>query len=265
MSASLRTPSPDGLAAGGPNLARRPFANERPVQRISLLLLAAAAVLLLADLWLYVGYTTTRRATASQLDVLEAQIETEGRALAEAERALAEAEIEQQNELVDFMNQRIAERTFGWSVLFDRLAGLQPQDVRLDTLAPSFVGAEGRRAVPAADSDPSRRVALSMQGRARSGEAILELVDALFADPAFTDPNLSRETRQGGEVAFDLTVVYLPRAAEQLAQEARLAEQAGRVEATPPDAAAAGAGDAGAEAPAEAAEAGGPAGTGGAP
>lgn len=231
---------PAGLAPGGPNLARRPFVNERPVKRISLLLVVAGSVLLLADLWLYFGYVSTRRSTASQLVEIEAQIESERAGLEAAERSLAAAEISAQNELVEFMNARIAERTFGWSVLFDRLAGLLPQDVRLDSLSPQFVAAEamrrgGRRAA-VAEVDPGRRVQLGLQGRARDGEAILTLVDALFADPAFADPDLSREIRQDGEVGFNLSVAYLPQAAEELARAAQTAEEAdaGEVRATPP-------------------------------
>jgi len=216
-----------GLAAGGPNLARRPFVNHRPVRRIALLLLAVALVLLLADLWLYVGYARSRRATASELDAIEAKIASEQQALAAAESTLDSAAVDEQNGLVEFLNQRIAERTFGWSVLFDRLAGLLPADVRLVSLAPSFFEPEPAaavrpraRAAAAAAGDtgqPPREVRLALQGRARRSEAILDLVDALFADPAFADPDLSREAEQGGEVAFSLTVTYLPQVAEQQA------------------------------------------------
>jgi Tfp pilus assembly protein PilN len=241
---ALRHPAarPAGLAPGGPNLARRPFLNQRPVKRISLLLVVAGAVLLLADLWLYLGYVSDRRSTASQLIEIEAQIESERAALEAAGRRLAAAEISAQNELVEFMNGRIAERTFGWSVLFDRLADLLPQDVRLESLSPQFVAAEamrGGRGEPraaVAEADPGQRVQIGLEGRARDGEAILALVDALFADPAFADPDLSRETRREGEVAFSLSVTYLPRAAEELARAARTAEEAdaGEVRATPP-------------------------------
>jgi Tfp pilus assembly protein PilN len=233
---------PVGLAPGGPNLARRPFVNQRPVKRISLLLVVAGAVLLLADLWLYFGYVSTRRSTASQLVEIEAQIESERAALEAAQGNLAAAEVGAQNELVEFMNARIAERTFGWSVLFDRLAGLLPQDVRLDSLSPQFVAAEAMRRGPGvrraavAEADPGRQVRLGLEGRARDGEAILTLVDALFADPAFADPDLRREARQDGEVGFSLSVTYLPRAAEELARAAQTAEEAdaGEVRATPP-------------------------------
>lgn len=207
----------DALAPAGPNLARRPFVNRRPVARAAVLLLVAGAVLLLVDLWLYVGYARARQANASQLREIESRIETERRDLAAAEAVLQEADVDLQNDVVEFINQRLAERSFGWSVLFDRLADLLPQDVRLLNLGPRFIAAEERRGD---DEAGSRRVELSIQGLARDGEAILQLVDALFADPAFESPNLSQENRQQGEVRFSLSVVYLPDEAEALARPA---------------------------------------------
>lgn len=206
-----------GIAPAGPNLARRPFVNRRPVSRITLLLVVAGVLLLLADLWLYVGYARARQANATQLNALEASIESRRDALQAAERDLLQADLEQQNEVVAFMNRRIAERTFGWSVLFDRLADLLPPEVRLINLSPTFVE-EDRRAREGSEDSP-RRVTLALQGHARDGEAILELVDALFADPAFETPDLAQESRQGAEVQFSLSVTYLPEVAAALATE----------------------------------------------
>lgn len=218
------------LAAGGPNLARRPFTNQRPVKRISWLLVILGLVLLLVDLWLYTGYVTTRRANATELTEIEASIVAERQAMDTAARRLDGAEVAQQNELVGFINQRIAERTFGWSVLFDRLAYLLPQDVRLTSLAPTFGTSEEprRRARTAAQRDalpPGRTVELRISALARQDEALLEFLDALFADPAFRNPNLAREAKQAsGEVEFQLSVTYLPQEAEALAAQVRAAE-----------------------------------------
>jgi len=224
-----RTPRAEALAANGPNLARRPFTNQRPVKRISLLLLVLGLALLLVDVWLYTSYARTRQATATELTEIEAAIVEERRAMNAAAARLQAAEVERQNELVRFMNQRIAERTFGWSVLFDRLALLLPEDVRVTNLAPSFEDVEERRRpgveVAAARAPASRQVKLGITALARDDEAILELLDALFADPAFERPNLSQETTsRTGEVQFQLTVTYLPAAAEELAGAAAAAE-----------------------------------------
>lgn len=224
----MSAPRTEALASAGPNLARRPFTNQRPVKRISLLLLVLGLALLLVDVWLYTSYARTRQATASELTEIEAAIVEERRAMNAAADRLQAAEVERQNELVRFMNRRIAERTFGWSVLFDRLALLLPEDVRLVNLAPSFEEAEARR-LPTArggEAPASRQVKLGISALARDDEAILELIDALFADPAFERPNLSREaTDNSGEVRFELSVTYLPAAAAELANAAQAAEE----------------------------------------
>lgn len=215
---SRNAPSPSGARpAVAPNLARRPFVNRRPVARLALLLGIAGVLLFVLNLYLYVDYVRTRSANAAELREIEASIAEESVALEEAEDELARTDLERQNELVRFLNRRIDERTFGWSVLFDRLADLLPNDVRIQTLAPSFSewsATAGRAGAGGADESVSEAVRLSIQGRARRAEAILELVDALFADPAFTDPNLLQESTDRGETSFGLTVVYLPAAAE---------------------------------------------------
>jgi Tfp pilus assembly protein PilN len=202
-----------------PNLARRPFVNRRPVQRTALILAIAGGLLLLVNLWLYVGYARTRSSNATQLNEIEARITQENENLVAADRTLASADLRLQNELVWFLNQRIDERSFGWSVLFDRLAGLLPADVRLNSLSPQFSRDEARREARGGnfESDGEHMVLLGIQGTARDGDAVLELVDALFADPAFRDPNLSQENQTSrGEISFSLSTLYLPHTAEAL-------------------------------------------------
>ncbi|HEX2164074.1 MAG TPA: hypothetical protein VHM02_09015, partial [Thermoanaerobaculia bacterium] len=202
------------------NLARRPFVNERPVRRAALLLLAGGLALAALNGWLYVSYFVQRGANAGELDRLEAQIEGEARRVTALSRELQTADLSQQNELVAFLNQRIAARSFGWSVLFDRLEEILPRDVRLISLAPTEIGAEEpRRAVraTAAGAREERRFDLSISAVARRPEAVLELLDALFADPAFRVPDLHQESFRSGEVAFTFNVIYLPAVAEALA------------------------------------------------
>jgi hypothetical protein len=90
-------------------------------------------------------------------------------------------------------------------------------------------------------------VLLQVQAVARRQEAILELLDAMFASDAFERPNLARESREGAETRFTLSVVYLPGAAVE----------AGGVEAGETDGSGDGAAAESAVTAAEAAEAGG--------
>lgn len=222
MSAGRRRLALPRVRRRGPaeiNLARRPFVNERPVRRAALLLLLAGLGLAALNGWLYTRYAIQRGANEGELDRLQAEIQSEERQVTALARQLAAADLTQQNELVVFLNQRIAERTFGWSVLFDRLEDLLPQDVRLVSLSPKEMEPPRPTAAAAGAATAAAgetRFNLAINGVARQPEAVLELIDALFADAAFRDPDLHQETFQGGEVRFTLDVIYLPGVAEAL-------------------------------------------------
>jgi Tfp pilus assembly protein PilN len=195
------------------NLARRPFVNDRPLRRVTALLWIVGGGLLAADAFLFWGYVRGRSDQRGELGRLDEAIAGERRQLADLDRRLAAVDLEAQNLRAAFVNRQIAERSFAWSVLFDRLADLLPIDVRLVSLVPHHVGDKERaRARPGAERP--ERVELAIEGVARRDEALLELLDALFADPAFTDPNLAREARDNAELRFALSVVYLPAVAE---------------------------------------------------
>jgi hypothetical protein len=71
-------------------------------------------------------------------------------------------------------------------------------------------------------------VKVDLQGTSRSPEAILELVDALFAHPSFFDPDLTRESfAEGQEGSFVLSVLYLP-TVESDAERFEVDEEAGQ-------------------------------------
>jgi Tfp pilus assembly protein PilN len=203
----------------GINLASRPFVNDRPVARVTAALWVLGALLALAAGWSFWGYFAGREDQREELASIEAAMEREREAIVGLSRELAAIPLDNQNQRVRFLNQRIAERAFSWSLLFDRLAEILPADVRLLSLAPRVeFGEDGRRRGRAAAADepaPGERVLLQVQAAARRQEAILELLDALFASDSFERPNLAQESREGGETRFTLSVVYLPDAAAE--------------------------------------------------
>ena len=92
-----------------------------------------------------------------------------------------------------------------------------PKDVRLTRLVP-MTGSKVRKEV---QRDRGARngklgegeVGLSISGVARSDEAPLQLVNNLFAHPAFGDPHLVQEQRAddgSNLVKFELTATYRP-------------------------------------------------------
>lgn len=194
----------------GPNLARRPFLNLRPVRRVTTLLWVLGVLLTAVSVLFYARHVTGSGAQREQLEELRTRVEAEEARLAELQAELAGLDLEWQNRRATFLNHKIAQRSFSWSDLFDRLGEVLPPEVRLLSLTPRF-GAGGRRLASrdAAGLD-DREAQLEIRGVARSGEALLALVDGLFEHPSFRDPDLSSELRrpEQGVTEFALTVVY---------------------------------------------------------
>jgi Tfp pilus assembly protein PilN len=196
------------------NLARRPFLNSRPVVRAALALWLLGLLLLLGNVslfWEYLSGSEDKRAEIAEGDAAIAREQDQVRQL---DRRLASFDLAQQNEQIDFLNQKIAERTFSWSLLFDRVTELMPNDVRLQRLAPmsgSRQDAERRRAARR-DLSESGRVGLMILAESRDDEARDQFVLNLQGHPSFEDVILNRESadEEGDLVQFEVTVFYIP-------------------------------------------------------
>jgi hypothetical protein len=201
------------------NLARRPFLNSRPVVRMALLLWLLGLALLLVNLWQFLGYRGRSADKRKQIAQSEADIERLRANLARLQKTLDGFNLEAQNQKVDFLNKQIAERTFSWSQLLDRITERLPNDVRLNRLAPltgekaerhlQRTGAAGGVRRPAGASGDL--VPLLITGESRNDEALLSFVDSLFRPP-FTEANLAREEREedGKTLKFEISVQYRP-------------------------------------------------------
>jgi Tfp pilus assembly protein PilN len=196
------------------NLARRPFLNSRPVVRVALLLWLLGLALLLVNLWQFLGYRGRSADKREQIARSEAEIERQRAALARLQKTLDGFDLEAQNQKVDFLNKQIAERTFSWSQLLDRVAERLPNDVRLNRLAPltgDKTEKEFQRTRQTRRGAQGDEVPLLITGETRKGEALLSFIDSLYKAP-FSYPDLTREeTEEGGQlVKFELTVQYRP-------------------------------------------------------
>ncbi|HYL04443.1 MAG TPA: hypothetical protein VE075_00280 [Thermoanaerobaculia bacterium] len=195
------------------NLSRRPFVNGRPVERLATILWVLGVVLLVAGVTLFMGYLTNSQTTRAKLAGLEREIEREKRDGAELKASLGKLGLDQQNREVIFLNRKIDERTFSWSLLFDRMAEVLPDQVRLLRLKPANVIERdiGLGPRPSARELKPLPVTLALNCEARDDEAVLRFVDNLFAHPAFSEPNLEGEDRlDSGVLRFNLTVQYQP-------------------------------------------------------
>lgn len=197
------------------NLSRRPFLNTRPVTRVALLLWTLGGLLLLGNVTLFWNYLSGSTEKREELARMEEQVEREQEAVGRLEARLAGLDLEQQNEQVEFLNRKIAERTFSWSLLFDRLTAVMPDNVRLIQLQPAAIsGKEGRRSRTSAERAAplaSDRVPLVIAAEAKSDEEMYRFVDNLFGN-YFENPDLLGETQsdEGDRITFNVHVTYLP-------------------------------------------------------
>jgi Fimbrial assembly protein (PilN) len=194
------------------DLSARPFVNRRPVVRLSLLLWLVGVLLLAGNIWLYWDFIAGRGNLHSRLRDVNEKIAIEERRISSLSGELASFDLAAQNGQVTYLNRRIGQRRFSWSGLFDELSDLLPRDVRLTSLAPSAEG-DGRgrnRRTQQTDWTGTGRVELAIDAQARNDQAILDFVDALFADPRFERPNLTQQRESApGAIDFNLRVYYL--------------------------------------------------------
>lgn len=207
-------PGPSAIPrrTGSLNLASRPFVNTRPVTRVSILLWLLGLLLLLGNVSLFWNYRTGSAEMRAELESLEQERQQQDQAVTQLKQRLESIDLERQNRQVRYLNRKIAERTFSWSLLFDRLAEVLPDDVRLTRLAPRPLRKTTGR--PDDELEPlDDRVLLTIHGVSRSDEAIDDFVDRLFAHESFDDPDptrVARENEGDDTVEFDLRVTYAP-------------------------------------------------------
>jgi len=219
------------VSFAGPNLAREPFANLRPLRRAAGVLWLAALALAGWNVAAYLSSGAGVADRAAELERLRRQSAEDQSRAETLEADLRRADLARANARTEFLNRRIDERAFSWNLLLDRLGEALPRGVRVQRLAPQVVKDDRPAPVEAAAAAPGaaparvvRPIALQIAGEAEDDESLLEFVDRLFAHPTFDRPDLEREARtKAGTLTFSLRVVYLPGAGpagEELAAEA---------------------------------------------
>jgi Tfp pilus assembly protein PilN len=194
-----------------PNLAADPFENLRPVRRVSGLLLVVALALTAWNVGTWVRAGSGAAARTAELERLTRETEQSNARIATLQQDLASADLDAANRKAEFLNERIAARAFSWNLLLDRLVEKLPPGVRLRQLAPASQKPRSDTAGARRREDGPETVTLTIAGEAEDDDALLALVDHLFADPGFVNPNLARESvTSAGLVQFNLTVDYRP-------------------------------------------------------
>ncbi len=200
------------------NLAGKPFLNPRPVLRVTLLLWLVGLGVAAFNVRLYFSHYSGSSSDRERETELQSTLEAERGAVQALEDELRGYDVGWQNQQSTYLNAKIAERSFSWSKLFDRLGEAMPAQVRLNSLIPTFNDGKGSKA-----EIFEGEAQLGIRGQARSSEVLLEFVDSLFAHPSFRAPNLSSEKlMETGLLDFGLTVIYA--ASEPVDPEAAVAD-----------------------------------------
>ena len=178
------------------NLAGRPYRDYRPLYAVVVVTSILIAVMLLNNIETGYRYVRETRTTRDKIGQIENQIDAENRKTDEANQRLRGVNIKQLSEQTQFVNSQLAERAFSWSELLDRLERVLPDDVRIESISPTF----GKTGI----------VRLSLQAASKSSDGMTRTIDRLNHDPRFANPFPSAELRADTGWNFGLTVDYRP-------------------------------------------------------
>lgn len=178
------------------NLASRPYRDYRPVYAVVVAVSLITAFLMLNNIDTYYRYIHETRNTRSKITDIQRQTGAERQRADMTERRLKTLNLKLLDDQTRFINAKLRERSFSWSVLLDELESILPRDVRILTIAPA-VG-------------PSGAVTLSIQFESKSAEGMTTILDNLHRDPQFGNPFPSSETNMSGTYAFGINVMFFP-------------------------------------------------------
>ena len=103
------------------NLASRPYRDYRPVYAAVVALSLLTAFLLLNNVETYYRYARETQSTRAKIASLEAQAQKERELQQIAERRVANLNLARLDAQTTFVNAKLQERAFSWSVLLDQL------------------------------------------------------------------------------------------------------------------------------------------------
>jgi hypothetical protein len=179
------------------NLASRPYRDYRPVYAVVVVTALIVAYMMLDNVTTYYKYIRDTKSTRAKIAQIDAETQREQQQTDSLSQRLHSINLKQLNERTQFVNTQLAERAFSWSELLDRLERVTPEDVRIDSIAPSF--------------DKTGIVRLSMQCTAKNGNGMVETLNHLNRDVQFAHAFPTSEDKQAdGSYRFGIGVEYRP-------------------------------------------------------
>lgn len=183
------------------NLAARPYRDYRPVYAVVVLMSLATAFLMLNNVETWYRYKHDTRSTSGKIDAIESKIREERQKQEIAQRRLRGLDLATLDAQTRFINAKLAERAFSWSMLLDELESVLPQDVRLITVSPTF--------------NPDGSIQLMLDFEAKGPNGMITTINRINSDPQFTNPFPDVESViEGGGYHFNLRMQYHPPAAK---------------------------------------------------
>ena len=180
------------------NLASRPYRDYRPLYAVVVVVSLLIAFLMLNNIDTYYRYVRETRTTRDEIAVLEAKIEQERRQAEVAGNQMRGIDLARLSRQTRFVNAQLAERAFSWSELLDRLEGVVPANVRILSIAPTFLD--------------NGMVNLRLTGEARQSDGMIDLLLRLQRSGHFANAFPQTETRgePGSGFRFAMSVDYRP-------------------------------------------------------
>ena len=190
------------------NLASRPYRDYRPVYAVVVVMSLIAAFLMLNNVETYYRYTRETHSTRTKIASIEAQTTQEREREATAQQRIKRLDLGRLGAQTKFVNAKLAERAFSWSMLLDELESVLADDVRLVSVTPVF--------------QKDGKIKLDLEFVSKTADGMIRTLNRMNADPQFRNPFPSVQTQiEGGGYSFTLTSEYVPPA---LAGGVRLSE-----------------------------------------
>jgi type IV pilus assembly protein PilN len=189
------------------NLASRPYRDYRPVYAVVVVMSLIAAFLMLNNVETYYRYTRETQSTRTKIASIEAQTTQEREREATAQRRIKGLDLGRLSAQTKFVNARLAERAFSWSMLLDELESVLADDVRLLSVTPSF--------------EKDGNIKLSLEFVSKTADGMIRTLNRMNADPQFRNPFPSMQSQMDTGYSFTLSTQYVPPA---LAGGVRLSE-----------------------------------------
>lgn len=178
------------------NLAARPYRDYRPVYAAVVVVSLLVAFLMLNNIDTYYRYIHATRNTRTKIAEIESQTREERERADMVERRLRGLDLKLLDDQTRFVNAKLRERAFSWSVLLDQLETILPRDSRILNIAPS-VDSEGA-------------VTLNMNFESKVGDGMITILNNMHADPQFANPFPTSETVANGVYQFGINVKFYP-------------------------------------------------------